>query len=81
MCSGAEMPADTSALQALQDRLEALEIKASFAEDTVEQLNQVIIRQQGELDWLRLQVSQLRAQMPEPGAGGTSPQHELPPHY
>ena len=75
------MPSDTSALQALQDRLETLEIKASFAEDTVEQLNQVIIRQQDELDWLRLQVSQLRAQMPEPGAGATSPQHELPPHY
>jgi SlyX protein len=75
------MPADTSALQALQDRLEALEIKASFAEDTVEQLNQVIIRQQDELDWLRQQVSQLRAQMPEPGAGTMSPQHELPPHY
>jgi SlyX protein len=74
------MPAET-ALQALQDRLEALEIKASFAEDTVEQLNQVIIRQQDELDWLRQQVSQLRAQMPEPGAGATSPQHELPPHY
>lgn len=68
-------------LSALQDRLEALEIKASFAEDTVEQLNQVIIRQQAEIEWLKQQVVQLRSQIPEPGTGMVSPRHELPPHY
>lgn len=78
MCLGIEMGVE---LSALQDRLEALEIKASFTEDTVEQLNQVIIRQQDEIEWLKQQVVKLRTQMPEPGAGVTSPQHELPPHY
>lgn len=75
------MNAEPNVLQALQDRLEALEIKASFAEDTVEQLNQVIIRQQDEMAWLKQQVVQLRDQIPEPGSGAASPGHELPPHY
>lgn len=63
-------------------RLNALEIKASFTEDLVEQLNQIIIRQQQDLDALARQMGQLRDQLPEPGAGQPrSARDELPPHY
>ena len=63
-------------------RLTDLEIKASFAEDLLEQLNQVIVRQQQEIDLLMREVRQLRLQMPEgsgPAPGRAS--EELPPHY
>lgn len=63
-------------------RLTDLEIKASFAEDLLDQLNQVIVRQQQEIDLLMREVRDLRQHMPEgagPAAGRAS--EELPPHY
>lgn len=63
-------------------RLEALEIKASYAEDLMEQLNTTVFRQQQQIDWLLREVMGLRRQLPE----GTTPvlrslRDELPPHY
>ena len=66
----------------IDQRLTDLEIKASFTEDLVEQLNQIIIRQQQDLDALARQIGQLREQLPEPGTGQPrSARDELPPHY
>ncbi len=64
------------------ERLEALEIKAAFTEDLLDQLNLTIYRQQQQIDQLTREVVQLRQQQPE-GAGGTprSLRDELPPHY
>lgn len=63
-------------------RLDNLEIKASFADDLLEQLNVTIYRQQMQIDRLIEQVRQLREQTPEGGAqGGRNPRDELPPHY
>jgi SlyX protein len=67
---------------AIDERLNALEIKASFAEDLVDQLNQVIVRQQQQIDVLVQQVSQLKAQQQGSGASEfRSLRDELPPHY
>ena len=66
----------------VEERLNELEIKASFTEDLVEQLNQIIIRQQQDLDALARQIGQLREQLPEPGTGQPrGARDELPPHY
>ena len=63
-------------------RLTELEIKASFSEDLLEQLNQIIIRQQQDIDTLVRLVSHLRAQTPDSAAGQAgAPRDELPPHY
>lgn len=63
-------------------RIEALEIKASYAEDLLDQLNLVIYRQQQQIDSLVQQLVQLRQQVPGPGdAGARSLRDELPPHY
>lgn len=62
-------------------RLEALEIKASFTEDLVEQLNLVIYRQQQQIDGLIQQVANLREQSPDGAGGRRSMRDELPPHY
>ncbi|KQW46662.1 MULTISPECIES: SlyX family protein [unclassified Roseateles] len=69
-------------LQALEQRITDLEIKASFAEDTVEQLNQVVVRQQAQIDRLVRELVQLRdrAAAAEPGGPGGM-RDELPPHY
>jgi SlyX protein len=60
----------------------ALEIKSSYAEDLLEQLNQLVYQQQQSIDALLAEVNQLRRQMPE---GGPSAERnlrgELPPHY
>ncbi len=62
-------------------RLTDLEIKASFGEDLLDQLNQVIVRQQQQIDALIHEISQLRQQMPEAGNSGSRPGDDLPPHY
>lgn len=64
-------------------RLTDLEIKASFTEDTLEQLNLVVVRQQREIEWLLREVKQLRQQMPEGSATAaiSRASEELPPHY
>ena len=65
-----------------QQRLEALEVKAAYAEDLIDQLNLTIYRQQQQIDQLAREVAQLRQQVPE-GGGATvrNLRDELPPHY
>ena len=68
--------------QQILERLENLEIKASFTEDLLDQLNMTIFRQQELIDRLTQEVIQLRQQAPE--GGGAAPRNlrdELPPHY
>ncbi len=63
-------------------RLMDLEIKASFTEDLVEQLNQTIFQPQQQIEALIREVSQLRQHTPDGGSGGfRSLRDELPPHY
>lgn len=65
-----------------EQRLNELEIKASFAEDLLDQLNLTIYRQQQQIDRLTAEVSQLRQQIPEGGGAAVrSLRDELPPHY
>ncbi|MGV3682764.1 MAG: SlyX family protein [Acidovorax sp.] len=74
---------DGDAQQQLIERLENLEIKASFTEDLLDQLNMTIYRQQELIDRLTQEVIQLRQQAPDGGAGGVprNLRDELPPHY
>ena len=68
--------------QDIERRLTDLEIKASFQEDLLEELNLVVFRQQQQIDLLVRDVLRLRQQAPEAGAseqGGV--RDELPPHY
>ncbi len=59
-----------------------LEIKASFAEDLLDQLNQIIVRQQQQLDFLSEEVGRLRQPARDSGESPSRPMHDdLPPHY
>lgn len=61
-------------------RLMALEIKASYAEDLLDQLNQTVYQQQRHIDALLREVAELRRQLPE-GTVLRSLGDDLPPHY
>lgn len=67
----------------IAQRLDDLEIKASFREDLLEALNQTVFRQQQQIDLLLRDVARLRQQLPEAGSGvsDANPGDELPPHY
>lgn len=75
-------PPATQDATEIDRRLTELEIKASFSEDLVEQLNQVIIRQQQQIDLLVHELAQLRRQQRDAGSGDlTGQRDERPPHY
>ncbi len=62
-------------------RLTELEIKASFAEDLLDQLNLVIVRQQDQIDLLIREVTQLREQQADVPGSAARLTDDLPPHY
>ncbi|MBK9444425.1 MAG: peptide chain release factor N(5)-glutamine methyltransferase [Comamonadaceae bacterium] len=66
----------------IDERLTNLEIKASFTEDLLDKLDEIIIRQQDQIDRLTREV--LRLSQPAPNqdnAPPRNPRDELPPHY
>ena len=66
----------------LEQRLNDLEIKFSYAENLLDQLNLVIYRQQQQIDDLARELRHLRQQVPEGGgAASLNLRDELPPHY
>lgn len=71
------------AMNTIEQRLEALEIKASFTEDLVDRLDQIIIRQQQTLDAVVAQLLQSREQSAraDTAGAGRNLRDELPPHY
>lgn len=78
-----EVSALTDSTALFDQRLTELEIKASFAEDLIDSLNDTIIRQQQHIDFLLRELGQLRMQQQQDGGGGAfrSLRDELPPHY
>lgn len=67
----------------VEGRLEALEVKAAYAEDLLEKLNLMIYRQSLEIDRLHTQLAQLRQQWRDSGApvDQRNLRDEIPPHY
>jgi SlyX protein len=73
---------DSNALEITDKRLTELEIKSSYAEDALDSLNAVIVRQQGQIDLLLREVAELKQLKPEEGTGAfRSLRDDLPPHY
>jgi len=68
--------------QQTEDRLAELEIKVSFADDLLDRLNELVYRQQLQLEQLQLELAALRGQWSD-NATPTfrSLRDELPPHY
>lgn len=66
----------------IEQRLTDLEIKASFSEDTLDRLNEIVVQQQRQIDALTQALRELQQQRSaEPPPGFRSLRDELPPHY
>jgi SlyX protein len=65
----------------MEKRLMELEIKASFTEDLLDQLNQTIYRQQQDIDRLAREIGQLKLQAQSSGGAVRNATDDLPPHY
>jgi SlyX protein len=66
----------------MEARISELEIKISFAEDMIDELNRTVYRQQQHIDRLLTQVETLRDQVQATvPAEQRSLRDELPPHY
>ena len=70
----------------MEEKLVELETKFSYQEDLLSALNEVVIRQQRQLDELLRQMSAVKEKLQEaiervPGEGGELDQNEKPPHY
>lgn len=69
-------------MNTVESRLTDLEIKISFTEDMVDELNRTVFRQQQQIDLLMLQIKALREQVrtAEPQEQRNL-RDEIPPHY
>ena len=68
--------------ESLGERLNILEGTVSFQERTIEDLNQVIVRQQEQMDRLEARLRSLSEQLSSGGPFVRSPdEEEPPPHY
>jgi SlyX protein len=70
----------------MQEKIIELETRYSFHEDMLRELNEVIIRQQRQLDTVSEELAQLKSQLAEVSMqqsepGVSNPQDEKPPHY
>ncbi|HJW24470.1 MAG TPA: SlyX family protein [Rhodocyclaceae bacterium] len=66
----------------MESRLTDIEVKLSFTEDLVEELNRTVFRQQQQIDQLQQELRALRQQLQSNlPAAGWSQREEIPPHY
>jgi SlyX protein len=66
-------------------RLEELESRLAFQDDLIESLNDVVARQDREIRDLRAKLKDLDERIRDlsdsASSPGSSPEHEIPPHY
>jgi SlyX protein len=68
-------------VKTLSDRLDALESRLMFQDDTIETLNKTITEQWLKIDGLTRQLASLSQRLQEAEARAPSAAHEPPPHY
>jgi SlyX protein len=70
-----------SDIKTLSDRIDALEAKLMFQDETIETLNQTITAQWQQIDALTRQVAALSERLREAEAQAPGAANEPPPHY
>lgn len=65
-----------------EDRITNLEVKLSFTEDLIDQLNQTIYKQQQQIEFLYRELKSIKEQASNgDSSANSSPKDEIPPHY
>jgi SlyX protein len=67
--------------KALSDRIDALESRVMFQDETIDTLNQTITAQWQQIDALSRQLASLNDRLKEAEANAPRPANEPPPHY
>jgi SlyX protein len=70
-----------SEITRLIERIEAMETRIAFQDDTIETLNETITAQWKQIDKLTRQVGTLGERLQEAESNGDAPRNEAPPHY
>jgi len=72
-----------ASIPAMEDRIIELETRMSYQDHTIGELNEVVTRQQKQIDRLESAVQQLRSHLKQQGSSGLARPHEEtpPPHY
>ena len=65
----------------LSERIDTLEARVMYQDDTIESLNQAITAQWREIDALKRQIARLGERLEQAQAGTDGPADEPPPHY
>jgi SlyX protein len=68
-------------VKTLSDRIDALETRLTFQDETIETLNQTITVQWQQIDALTRQVANLGERLQETEAQAPGAANEPPPHY
>jgi uncharacterized coiled-coil protein SlyX len=65
----------------LSERVDALEMRVAYQDDTIETLNQTITAQWQQIDALTRQLAELRERLRDAERSAPAPVNEPPPHY
>lgn len=71
----------TNEIKTLSDRIDMLETRLAYQDDTIETLNQTITAQWKQIDTLTRQIAQLSERLQEAETNAPGPTNERPPHY
>ena len=67
--------------KALSERIDALEMRLTFQDETIETLNRTITDQWKQIDALTRQLAELKERVREAESNAAGPSNEPPPHY
>ena len=70
-----------SELKSLSERVDALEARVAYQDDTIETLNETITAQWKQIDALTRQLAALNDRLQEAETQAPGPVNERPPHY
>ncbi|HYA37389.1 MAG TPA: SlyX family protein [Candidatus Methylomirabilis sp.] len=67
----------------MQERLAELEVRLTFQDKTIQELNEVVTRQQRQLDRMARELAMLKAQLQilAPSPAASDAEETPPPHY
>ena len=75
------MMAPMNNVDALSERIDALEMRLTYQDVTIETLNQTITAQWVEIDRLTRQIAELKERLQDAESNAPGPANEPPPHY
>ena len=71
----------TNEIRTLAERIDTLETRLAYQDDTIETLNQTITAQWKQIDLLMRKITELGERLQDAEANAPGPANEPPPHY